>query len=273
VLTLAGVRAGYGAGPVLHDLDLAVAAGSVHAVVGHNGAGKTTLVQTVAGLLRPSAGRVLLAGRDVTGLPPHRRARAGIGLVPQGRRVWASLTVAEHLALAYRRPRRHLPAGTPGAPGGAGWTVERVRELLPQLAARWRHRGGQLSGGEQQMLAIARALLGHPRLLLLDEPTEGLAPAVAGEIRDLIGRLAASGLAILLAAPHPELPMAVADTFTVLAAGRASPVPPGPAAGDRLRAALAPAAGRPARSGPPTVSSGAGRAGRPGWTDLLLSGR
>jgi branched-chain amino acid transport system ATP-binding protein len=250
LLRLAGVRAGYGAGPVLHHLDLAVTAGSVHAVVGQNGAGKTTLVHTVAGLVRPSRGEIRLAGRVVTTLPAHRRARAGIGLVPQGRRVWSSLTVAEHLAIAYRRPGRDATAG---------WSVPRVLELLPQLAARIGHRGGQLSGGEQQMLAIARALLGHPRLLLLDEPTEGLAPALAGQVRELIGQLAADGLAILLAAPHPELPAAVADRFTVLAAGRATTIPAGEASPDRLRAALAPAAspGWPGRPGP----SGQRRAG------------
>lgn len=232
MLTLAGVRAGYGAGLVLHDLDLIVEPGSVHAVVGHNGAGKTTLVHTIAGLLRAAGGQIRLAGRDITGWPAHRRSRAGIGLVPQGRRVWSSLTVAEHLRLAYRRPGRDATGG---------WTVARVLERLPQLAARLRHRGAQLSGGEQQMLAIARALLGHPRVLLLDEPTEGLAPVLAGQVRDLIGELAGDRLAILLAAPHPELPAAVADRCTVLVAGRATGLPGG-ADLDRLRAALAPAA-------------------------------
>jgi branched-chain amino acid transport system ATP-binding protein len=256
MLTVARLRAGYGAGPVLSDLDLAVAAGSVHAVVGHNGAGKSTLIHTVAGLLRPSGGQIRLAGRDVTALPPHRRARAGIGLVPQGRRVWSTLTVAEHLSLAYRRPARSGP--DPGGAAGLGWTVDRVLELLPQLAARRHHRGGQLSGGEQQMLAIARALLGHPRLLLLDEPTEGLAPALAGQVRDLIGQLAAAGLAILLAAPHPDLPVAVADQLTVLAAGRAAPVPPGAGAADRLRTALALTGGAAAGVPAPTGDAAAG---------------
>jgi len=256
MLSLTGLQAGYGAGPVLHAVDLAVAAGGVHAVVGHNGAGKTTLLHTVAGLLRPSAGQVWLAGRDVTGWPAHRRARAGIGLVPQGRRVWHTLSVAEHLALAHRRS------------GAGDWDVPRVLALLPQLATRLRHRGGQLSGGEQQMLAIARALLGNPRLLLLDEPTEGLAPGLAGQVRDLIGQLAADGLAILLAAPHPELPVAVADRFTVLTAGRVTTVATGPADPHRLRAALAP----PAAPGPAATPDRSGPGG-PDWTDFLPAGR
>jgi branched-chain amino acid transport system ATP-binding protein len=207
LLQLDTLRAGYGGGTVLHDITLEVAAGSVHAIVGHNGAGKTTLIHTIAGLLRPTGGRIRFDGRDLTALPPHRRARAGIALVPQGRRVWSSLTVTEHLAISAR-------AGS--------WTIERVLELLPQLAARPRHRGAQLSGGEQQMLAIARALLCQPRLLLLDDPTEGLAPVLASQLRELIGELAAGGLTILLAAPQPELPVAVADRLTVLTAGHAS---------------------------------------------------
>jgi len=206
LLRLDALRAGYGRGTVLHGITLAVPAGSVHAIVGHNGAGKTTLIHTVAGLLRPAGGRILLDGRDVTASPAHRRARAGIALVPQGRRVWPTLTVAEHLAVSTR-------AGP--------WTAQRVLELLPQLAARLRHRGAQLSGGEQQLLAIARALLCQPRLLLLDEPTEGLAPVLAGQLRALIGELANGGLTILLAAPQPELPMAVADRLTVLTTGHA----------------------------------------------------
>jgi branched-chain amino acid transport system ATP-binding protein len=232
VLRIEDLRAGYrGGGTVLHGVSLEVAAGGVHAVVGANGAGKTTLIHTIAGLLRPASGRVRVDGRDVTAWPPHRRIRAGLGLVPQGRRVFAAVTVAEHLAIAYRRP----------AAGRAGWDPGRVLELLPQLAARLRHRGELLSGGEQQMLAIARALLTQPRVLLLDEPTEGLAPALADQIRDLVGKLAADGTAILLAAPHPDLGVAVADRVTVLAAGRVSSTGDAHPAGDadRQRTALA----------------------------------
>ncbi|MGH8794233.1 MAG: ABC transporter ATP-binding protein, partial [Stackebrandtia sp.] len=179
-------------------------------VVGHNGAGKTTLLGTVAGLVPASGGRIFLDGKDITRTATHRRARAGIGYVPQGRRVFASVTVNEHLAVADRGRR-----GDPSA-----WTRARVLEMFPQLAQRLSHRGAQLSGGEQQMLAVARALLTQPRVLLLDEPTEGLAPAIVSQIRDVIVKLADDGMSILLAAPQPEMPIAVADHISVLTTGR-----------------------------------------------------
>jgi branched-chain amino acid transport system ATP-binding protein len=212
MLRISGLSAGYHGGTVLHDLDLDVPEGSVHAVVGHNGAGKTTLVHTVAGLLRPATGAVEVAGHDVTGRPAHRIARAGVGLVPQGRRVFARLTVAEHIRLAHRPPR------APG--GGRPWTPERVLDLLPRLGERSNHRGTDLSGGEQQMLALARALLGSPRVLLLDEPTEGLAPVLVGQILDLVGTLAGEGLAVLLVSPSPASAAQCADVVTVLTSGR-----------------------------------------------------
>lgn len=215
MLELSGVSAGYHGGTVLHGVDLSVPAGSVHAVVGHNGAGKTTLVHTVAGLLRPSAGRVRLGGREVAGLPAHRIARAGIGLVPQGRRVFAGLTVAEHLRLAHRPPRS-------GAGRPSPWTPARVLELLPRLGERRGHRGASLSGGEQQMLALARALLGSPSVLLLDEPTEGLAPALVEQVDALVSTLAGEGLAVLLVSPSPAQALRCADRLTVLTSGRAT---------------------------------------------------
>ncbi|GAA2690829.1 ABC transporter ATP-binding protein [Streptomyces aculeolatus] len=221
MLRISGLSAGYHGGTVLHDLDLDVPEGSVHAVVGHNGAGKTTLVHTVAGLLRPSAGTVGIAGRDVTGRPAHRIARAGVGLVPQGRRVFARLTVAEHIRLAHRPPR--------DGGGGRPWTPERVLDLLPRLGERSGHRGTDLSGGEQQMLALARALLGSPRVLLLDEPTEGLAPVLVGQILDLVRTLAGEGLAVLLVSPSPASAAQCADTVTVLTSGRVTARLSGPA--------------------------------------------
>ncbi|GGO53711.1 ABC transporter ATP-binding protein [Streptomyces daqingensis] len=220
MLELTGLTAGYDGGTVLHELDLSVPAGSVHAVVGHNGAGKTTLVNTVAGLLRPDAGTVRVNGRDVGGRPAHQVARAGIGLVPQGRRVFAGLTVGEHLRLSYRPPRPAKGDGGRAARRERTWTPERVLELLPRLGERRGHRGSELSGGEQQMLALARALLGTPRVLLLDEPTEGLAPVVARRIRELIGTLAQEGISVLLVSPSPALAVQCADTVTVLTSGR-----------------------------------------------------
>jgi branched-chain amino acid transport system ATP-binding protein len=213
MLAVHELRAGYGAGTVLHGVSFEVTAGGVHAVLGRNGAGKTTLLHTIAGLHRPTGGRIVFDGCDITGWPAHRRTRAGLALVPQGRRVFASLTVAEHLAIAHRphdprRTRRDQPVG---------WTPARVLDQLPALAARLGHRGRQLSGGEQQMLAIARALLTRPRLLLLDEPTEGLAPQIAAQVQQLIDRLAAGGLTVLLATPVP--PPAAPGGVTELSTG------------------------------------------------------
>ena len=166
LLQVAGLRAGYAGGTVLHGVDLTVEQGRAVALLGRNGAGKSTLLAAVMGLLRPTAGTVSLQGRDLAGRPAHQVARAGVALVPQGRRVFADLTVDQNLQVATGRR-------TTGQ-----WTPARVYELLPQLAERRRHRADQLSGGEQQMLAVARALLLNPRVLLLDEPSDGLAPAV-----------------------------------------------------------------------------------------------
>ena len=213
MLNLSSLSAGYDGGTVLHGLDLEIPEGSVHAVVGHNGAGKTTLIHAVSGLVPVSSGQIALAGGDVTRLPAHRRARSGVGLVPQGRRVFPGLTVQEHLALAFGRRTRRERAS-------AQWTPENVKALLPRLAERAGHRGRQLSGGEQQMLAIARALLGQPRLLLLDEPTEGLAPLIVQDIANLIRTLPERGLTILVAAPRPAFAAEVAERVTILVAGR-----------------------------------------------------
>jgi branched-chain amino acid transport system ATP-binding protein len=242
VLDVEKLSAGYHGGTAVHAVSLTVAAGQIHAVVGHNGAGKTTLMNTVAGLVPAMSGSVQLAGKDITRLATHRRCRAGVGYVPQGRRVFASVTVAEHLAIAGRGGR------------DAAWTATRIYRTFPQLERRRHHRGSQLSGGEQQMLAIARALLTQPRLLLLDEPTEGLAPAIVHQIRETIGSLAADGMAVLLSAPQPELPIAVAREITVLTAGRPGLRLTGAAARENpapLLAALTPAAAAAAETAPP----------------------
>ncbi|MER7418478.1 ATP-binding cassette domain-containing protein [Micromonospora peucetia] len=196
--------------PVLHEINLDLTAVATHAVVGPNGAGKTTLLHTLAGHLRPTAGWILCDGHDVTGWRPTRAARAGIALAPQGRRLWPSLTVAEHLTVT--RPARHQPGRT--------WPVEELLEMLPALAARLRHRGHQLSGGEQQMLTIARALRTAPRLLLCDEPTEGLAPTVAAQVSRVLRDLPRHGVSVLVALPHARAATALADTLQLLTAGR-----------------------------------------------------
>ena len=190
-LIVEGLRSGYGGGTVLHGVDLVVPQGAALAVLGMNGAGKTTLVHTIAGLVKARSGSIRLEGEELAGRPAHRIARAGVALVPQGRRVFASLTVAEHLALSRRKGE---------------WSVPRVLELLPRLGERLTHKGNQLSGGEAQMLAIARALLTQPRLLLLDEPSSGLdrreTAALAATLREVQEE---RGFAILLVEHDIEL--------------------------------------------------------------------
>jgi branched-chain amino acid transport system ATP-binding protein len=212
MLRLRHLTAGYHGGLTLHDVALDLPTGSVLALVGRNGAGKSTLIHAVAGLLRPYSGVVEVHGVDVAGQPPHRVARAGVGLVPQGRRIFPSLSVAEHLALADRS--RHA------SDGPQVWTVGRVLELFPRLAARLRSRGGRLSGGEQQMLAIGRALLGQPRVLLLDEATEGLAGELAARVRGLVTDLARDGVTVLTVEQHLDHAIEVADRIAVLEHGR-----------------------------------------------------
>ncbi|UGQ10222.1 ATP-binding cassette domain-containing protein [Yinghuangia sp. ASG 101] len=224
LLEVRGLTAGYGGGAVLHGVDATVRAGELHAVVGPNGAGKTTFLHAVAGLVPPSGGRVRVAGRDVTGKSAHVVARAGAGIVPQGRRIFPSLTVDQHLRLAERAGRRRdggrFRPKAPAAAQAPVWTRDRVLDLLPRLGERLTHHGGELSGGEQQMLAVARALLGRPALLLLDEPTEGLAPAIADEIHSLMRELAAQGLGLLVATPQAVLVEGIADHVVYLASGR-----------------------------------------------------
>ncbi|WP_206664030.1 ABC transporter ATP-binding protein [Thermomonospora catenispora] len=207
LLTVSGLRAGYAGGTVLDGVDLTVPAGSVVALLGRNGVGKTTFVHTVMGMLRPYSGSVRLGGRELAGAPAHVVARAGAAIVPQGRRVFAPLTVEENLQIA--APRR-----------GGPWTVERVYELMPRLAERRANRGDQLSGGEQQMLAIGRVLLRAPRLLLLDEPSDGLAPAVVDQIAGVLERLCAEGISAVLVEQDLHLAFRLADKVAVMRKGR-----------------------------------------------------
>ncbi len=223
LLALEGVWAGYGESIVVEDASLALAEGESVALLGRNGVGKTTLLATILGLTRQHRGTLRWRGTDLRALPPHARARAGIGWVPQERGMWRSLTVVEHLACVAR----------PGP-----WSVERVQALFPRLAERAGHGGAQLSGGEQQMLAIARALVTNPRLLLLDEPMEGLAPIVVHELAAALRSLAATGgMAIVLVEQHAELALGLARRALVMERGRI--VHDGPSAALRAdRAAL-----------------------------------
>ena len=206
-LTVEDIHTYYGDSYVLQGVSLEVRPGTVAALLGRNGMGKTTLIRSIVGFARPRRGRVLFGGRDMTRAPSHEIARLGIGLVPQGRRIFPSLTVVENLTVGAR------------AANGATWTVERVLTLFPRLGERAGHRGNMLSGGEQQMLAIGRALLTNPRLLLMDEPSEGLAPLLVRNLGDAIVRLREEGLSILLVEQNLPMALRVAGDVYVLSKG------------------------------------------------------
>jgi branched-chain amino acid transport system ATP-binding protein len=207
MLRVEGLEAHYGPSHVLHGVTLEVPAGGVAALVGRNGVGKTTTLRTVMGLVPTTRGRVTLDGRDITGWAPHHVARAGVAYVPEGRQVFPALTAEENIRIAERRPARR-------------WPLPRLLELFPALRPRLRHRGRELSGGEQQMLAIARALATDPRLLLLDEPSQGLAPLVVRELARVVRVLAEEGVSVLLVEQNLRLAEVVADRLFVLVKGR-----------------------------------------------------
>jgi branched-chain amino acid transport system ATP-binding protein len=210
MLKVEGLETAYGLSQVLFGVSLDIAAGEVVTLLGRNGMGKTTTVLSVMGVVRPKGGRVTLEGKPISGLPSYRVAQAGLGLVPEGRQVFPNLTVHENLV------------ATAANRGGAGpaWTLDRVYGLFPGLLERQRHYGNQLSGGEQQMLAIARALMTNPRLLILDEATEGLAPLVRADIYRSIERLKAEGLSILVIDKDVRALTRIADRHYVLEKGR-----------------------------------------------------
>lgn len=205
-LDLAGVNAGYGRTVVLEDIDLALDRGERLSIIGRNGVGKTTLLGTVMGYTTLHSGRIRLAGRDLSHARIHDRVRAGLGHVPQEREVFPSLSAHENLAVARR---------------AGGWTFDQVYALFPQLAARRTHKGNQLSGGEQQMLAIARALVGNPAVLLMDEPTEGLAPVIIEQLVDAMHTLRTQeGLAIILVEQHTRIALEFSERTVVMNRGR-----------------------------------------------------
>jgi len=210
LLEVRALRASYGAGEVLAGVDLEIAPGEFATLLGRNGMGKTTTVRAILGLIRAHGGEVRFAGERIDGWMPDRIARAGIGVVPEGRQIFPNLTVREHLtAFAAERRQARRP-----------WTIERVLDLFPQLAQRLRHYGNQLSGGEQQMLAIGRALTTNPRLLILDEATEGLAPLVRAEIWRCLAALKAQGQALLVIDKYVHKLVALADRHTIMERGR-----------------------------------------------------
>ncbi|KRE35706.1 hypothetical protein ASG73_13400 [Janibacter sp. Soil728] len=206
-LKIAGVEAGYGGSTVLTGVDLHVGAGETVTLLGRNGVGKTTLMSTVMGFINTQSGSIHVGDEDITGLPTHARARAGVAIVPQGRRVFAPLTVHNNLRIAE------------GKHSGE-WSLERIYELMPRLRERRTNRGDQLSGGEQQMLAIGRALLLGPRVLLLDEPSDGLAPAIVQQVMGIVRELAQEGITVLLVEQDLRAAFSVADRVVVMEKGR-----------------------------------------------------
>ena len=219
MLELCGVTGGWGPTTIVEDVSMRVDVGETVGVIGRNGVGKTTLLEMIVSRAQLTAGAILLDGKDVAALPIHQRARLGLGYVPQGREVFASLTVREHLTISQRDGR---------------WTREAVLGLFPSLAERLEHSAAMLSGGEQQMLAIARALLGNPSVLLLDEPSEGLAPVVVQRLAEVLRKLTEDlSMAILLVEQRIDLALDLSDRFVIMDRGRI--VQQGPTADLRRR--------------------------------------
>jgi branched-chain amino acid transport system ATP-binding protein len=209
-LSLTNVHAFYGDSHILHGVSFSLRAGGVLALLGRNGAGKTTCISAIIGFLTPRGGEIRLFGESIEGLSPERISHLGVGLVPQGRRIFPSLSVRENLIVAQQR---ESTTETP-------WNVERIYALFPRLRERHAQYAGTLSGGEQQMLAIGRALMGNPRVLLLDEPSEGLAPLIVAEVGRTIKRLKEDGQSIVLVEQNIQLALNVADQAVILNTGR-----------------------------------------------------
>jgi len=208
LLTVEALQTFYGKSHVLRDVSFTVPAGEITVLLGRNGAGKTTTLRSIMGLTPPRGGAVRFKDRDITGHAPHEIFHLGIGYVPEGRQIFPHLEVGENLRLAER-----------AVAGGGGWTRERIFTYFPVLQERWRQRGRSLSGGEQQMLAIARALAGNPELLMLDEPSQGLAPRLVRELEALMIRLKAGGVTILLVEQNARMALGVSDQVLVLGKG------------------------------------------------------
>jgi branched-chain amino acid transport system ATP-binding protein len=209
-LSLTDVHTFYGESHILHGVSFSLLPGGVLALLGRNGAGKTTCISTIIGFLKPRGGEIRLFGDSIKGLSPERISHLGIGLVPQGRRIFPSLTVRENLIVAQQRE------STTSKP----WNVERIYAMFPRLRERHGQIAGTLSGGELQMLAIGRALMGNPRVLLLDEPSEGLAPLIVAEVGRTIKRLKDEGQSIVLVEQNLQLALEVADQAVILNTGR-----------------------------------------------------
>lgn len=210
MLSVSGLETFYGPAQALFDVGFDVPRGRVVALLGRNGAGKSTTLKSIMGLVSPARGRIVFAGQDVVGLRPHQLYRLGLGYVPEERRIFTGLTVEENLTVGQQPPRPELPP----------WTAEKLYALFPNLTDVWRRLGGQISGGEQQMLTIARTLMGNPLVLLLDEPSTGLAPRITAQLAQAILDLRESGLTVLLSEQNLRFAAAIADHAVILETGR-----------------------------------------------------
>ena len=209
ILTVEKINTFYGDSHILFDVDLTIAEGEVVSLLGRNGAGKTTTLRSIMGLTPPRAGSVCWLGEEVQRLKPHEIARKGVGFVPEDRRIFSRLSVEENLEIGAFKLER-----------ASGWTLERIYGLFPKLEQLKTHKGNELSGGEQQMLAIARALMGAPRLVLLDEPSEGLAPAIVKDVGEMIGTLKDEGIAVLLVEQNTRFACRLSDRVYIIDNGR-----------------------------------------------------
>jgi branched-chain amino acid transport system ATP-binding protein len=215
LLAVEALHAHYGKSHILHGVSLQIDAGEIVCLLGRNGVGKSTTLKSIMGLVRPTRGRVLFKGSSIEGLPPYRVARLGLGYVPEERRIFPTITVRENLLMGIKGKR--------GAKSGAphdGWSLERVYEFFPRLKERQRQRAGTLSGGEQQMLTMGRTLMGNPDLLLVDEPTEGLAPMIVEQVERILRAIHASGTPVLLVEQSMETALALAERVYVMSKGQ-----------------------------------------------------
>jgi len=210
LLAVEDLHAHYGKSHILRGVSLGVDTGEIVCLLGRNGVGKSTTLKTIMGLVEPSRGAVTFKGAPLVGLPPHRVARLGLGYVPEERRIFPTITVRENLLMGLK----------PGAAGDGGWTLERVYGFFPRLRERERQRAGTLSGGEQQMLTIGRTLMGNPDLLLVDEPTEGLAPMIVEQVERILGEIHRSGIPVLLVEQSMETALALAQRAYVMSKGQ-----------------------------------------------------
>ncbi|PYO36461.1 MAG: ABC transporter ATP-binding protein [Candidatus Rokuibacteriota bacterium] len=211
LLAVEGLHAHYGKSHILHGVSLAVDAGEIVCLLGRNGVGKSTTLKSIMGLVAPSRGAVSFKGSGITDLPPYRIARLGVGYVPEERRIFPTITVKENLLMGMK---------TSAARPNGGWTLERVYEFFPRLRERERQRAGTLSGGEQQMLSMGRTLMGNPEVLLVDEPTEGLAPMIVEQVERILGEIHRTGTPVLLVEQSMETALALAQRVYVMSKGQ-----------------------------------------------------